>query len=190
MSIIIIFRLLSFLILCPRLLLAATRHDSSQQQEVTTKVIVTSTKNKEVGPVTCTVPQNLTDASSAACVDTYEKCTEWAEQGMCYDQDDFMLEYCMCSCKACPKFVQHKWDEEPQMAHGPLQAEILHLIQKTVSYMPPFFKAKECRNKHRSCSHWSLLGECENNPVYMLRHCAPSCQSCHTIGKHQRSMKR
>ena len=62
-----------------------------------------------------------------------------------------------------------------------------------------------CRNKHQLCSFWAakgepnepgrtiyhnvvffvlthllqhLAGECEKNPSYMLRDCAPSCQSC------------
>jgi hypothetical protein len=35
-----------------------------------------------------------------------------------------------------------------------------------------------CKNKHKACTFWSVLGECENNPAYMLVNCAPVCQSC------------
>jgi hypothetical protein len=35
-----------------------------------------------------------------------------------------------------------------------------------------------CKNKHKDCTFWSVLGECENNPAYMLVNCAPVCQSC------------
>eukprot|EP00980_Cylindrotheca_fusiformis_P013380 scaffold3410_cov141-Cylindrotheca_fusiformis.AAC.23 len=30
-----------------------------------------------------------------------------------------------------------------------------------------------CKNKHKDCTFWSVLGECENNPSYMLLNCAP-----------------
>jgi hypothetical protein len=35
-----------------------------------------------------------------------------------------------------------------------------------------------CKNRHQSCAFWSVLGECENNPGYMLVNCAPVCSSC------------
>jgi hypothetical protein len=35
-----------------------------------------------------------------------------------------------------------------------------------------------CKNSHQSCAFWSVLGECENNPGYMLVNCAPVCKSC------------
>ncbi|KAG7348438.1 2-oxyglutarate/Fe(II) oxygenase [Nitzschia inconspicua] len=37
---------------------------------------------------------------------------------------------------------------------------------------------KECRNKHKHCAAWSLMGECEANPKYMKAKCGPVCQSC------------
>jgi len=38
-----------------------------------------------------------------------------------------------------------------------------------------------CKNRHRSCAHWTTIGECENNPTYMQKMCAPSCRSCHAL---------
>ncbi len=35
-----------------------------------------------------------------------------------------------------------------------------------------------CRNEHEQCTAWALLGECEANPTYMKKHCAPACFSC------------
>jgi ShK domain-like len=35
-----------------------------------------------------------------------------------------------------------------------------------------------CRNHHESCAYWAVLGECENNAVYMKLQCAPVCFSC------------
>eukprot|EP00980_Cylindrotheca_fusiformis_P013382 scaffold3410_cov141-Cylindrotheca_fusiformis.AAC.25 len=38
-----------------------------------------------------------------------------------------------------------------------------------------------CKNKHKDCTFWSVLGECENNPAYMRLNCAPVCQSCEML---------
>jgi Rps23 Pro-64 3,4-dihydroxylase Tpa1-like proline 4-hydroxylase len=35
-----------------------------------------------------------------------------------------------------------------------------------------------CRNAHESCTVWSILGECDRNPRYMKKTCAPVCHSC------------
>ena len=35
-----------------------------------------------------------------------------------------------------------------------------------------------CRNEHEHCTVWALSGECEVNPTYMKRNCAPACFSC------------
>ncbi|CAB9511391.1 prolyl 4-hydroxylase [Seminavis robusta] len=119
------------------------------------------------------------------CVDTHEQCAEWAEEGECEVNDGFMLESCPCSCNSCPSFVENHWDDEPQIAYGPLKDEIQYIIQKTEAYMKESVYAKkdQCRNKHRGCSHWSLLGECEKNPRWMLEDCAPACQACHRMPK-------
>jgi len=36
----------------------------------------------------------------------------------------------------------------------------------------------DCRDEHELCSFWAKEGECQNNPVYMLKSCARSCVSC------------
>ena len=36
----------------------------------------------------------------------------------------------------------------------------------------------DCRDNHEKCSEWTSLGECENNPNYMLRNCKFSCNNC------------
>ena len=42
-----------------------------------------------------------------------------------------------------------------------------------------------CKNKHESCTFWSILGECEKNPGYMTVNCAPACRSCEVRNKIQ-----
>lgn len=35
-----------------------------------------------------------------------------------------------------------------------------------------------CADDERECKYWSGIGECENNPGYMLEHCRLSCNAC------------
>eukprot|EP00814_Leptocylindrus_danicus_P007095 CAMPEP_0116021144 /NCGR_PEP_ID=MMETSP0321-20121206/10212_1 /TAXON_ID=163516 /ORGANISM="Leptocylindrus danicus var. danicus, Strain B650" /LENGTH=455 /DNA_ID=CAMNT_0003491959 /DNA_START=156 /DNA_END=1520 /DNA_ORIENTATION=+ len=35
-----------------------------------------------------------------------------------------------------------------------------------------------CRDEEKECPGWARLGECENNPNYMLHYCRLSCQQC------------
>lgn len=37
---------------------------------------------------------------------------------------------------------------------------------------------KECTNKHKMCSEWALVGECDSNPNFMLEKCHESCRVC------------
>lgn len=137
------------------------------------------------GPQTCGVQQNYTDAMGVeACQDAHWQCEEWAEDGECLDNGDFMLVECPCSCNSCPTYSQNDWDDEPQYAMGPLKEEIEYIIQTTEEYMVKYTKYvsssyDECRNMHKGCSHWALMGECEDNEDFMVNECAPACQSCH-----------
>ncbi|KAI8505489.1 hypothetical protein Bbelb_166780, partial [Branchiostoma belcheri] len=36
-----------------------------------------------------------------------------------------------------------------------------------------------CQDNHDSCSYWAGIGECQNNPDYMLVNCRDSCDICH-----------
>jgi prolyl 4-hydroxylase len=35
-----------------------------------------------------------------------------------------------------------------------------------------------CKLNHKNCAFWAVLGECEANPGYMKKNCAPVCQAC------------
>jgi hypothetical protein len=35
-----------------------------------------------------------------------------------------------------------------------------------------------CEDQHKSCPHWSELGECSANPNYMTVYCRRSCELC------------
>ena len=100
------------------------------------------------------------------CQDTNSRCEMWAEEGECEGNAVYMLSNCPCSCNSCPIYIKNEWDDEPQMAMGPLKEEIEWNIQRTEEYMQRFktyfsFSLRNCRNKHKGCSHWSLLGKVE-----------------------------
>jgi hypothetical protein len=41
-----------------------------------------------------------------------------------------------------------------------------------------------CRNQRAECTFWAMKGECEQeDPTYIKRACAATCQSCHTLSK-------
>eukprot|EP00578_Thalassiosira_sp_NH16_P025821 CAMPEP_0181086912 /NCGR_PEP_ID=MMETSP1071-20121207/6000_1 /TAXON_ID=35127 /ORGANISM="Thalassiosira sp., Strain NH16" /LENGTH=475 /DNA_ID=CAMNT_0023168781 /DNA_START=130 /DNA_END=1557 /DNA_ORIENTATION=+ len=44
--------------------------------------------------------------------------------------------------------------------------------------VPDAAKARACEDKEPECKDWSDMGECDNNPEYMLLHCQISCDSC------------
>lgn len=74
----------------------------------------------------------------------------------------------------------------PQTIDLPRQQECNDKIRETREYIENEVMVDEkykkirsiCKNKHESCTFWSILGECEKNPGYMTVNCAPSCGSC------------
>jgi prolyl 4-hydroxylase len=38
-----------------------------------------------------------------------------------------------------------------------------------------------CKNEHESCTIWAMQGECDANPTYMKKSCAPVCHSCEQL---------
>jgi hypothetical protein len=43
-----------------------------------------------------------------------------------------------------------------------------------------------CQNRHRSCTFWAAVSECERNPTYMELNCSPACHSCSRVIFEQR----
>lgn len=39
----------------------------------------------------------------------------------------------------------------------------------------------KCRNMDEDCTFWAAQGECENNPDWMSKNCAPACQTCNLL---------
>ena len=84
---------------------------------------------------------------------------------------------------------------EPQHLDEKNAEEIKERIAKAREYMQnevmmrgTYEKVRPmCKHNHQSCALWSVLGECENNPGYMLVNCAPVCSSCEVRVKSTRN---
>ena len=50
----------------------------------------------------------------------------------------------------------------------------------------PVAAAPPCRDEHSQCAHWSSVGECEKNPVFMRNSCPVSCASCDDVRERAR----
>lgn len=42
--------------------------------------------------------------------------------------------------------------------------------------------SQECENDNKYCDHWASIGECRQNPSYMLTYCKKSCGVCIPLG--------
>jgi prolyl 4-hydroxylase len=81
---------------------------------------------------------------------------------------------------------------DSMLSHGHLRQEIssvtlskereavLRVLSKTYDHMIELTDELQsnCKNVDKRCAFWASSGECDVNPSYMLKSCAPACQSC------------
>jgi hypothetical protein len=135
------------------------------------------------------------DNTVEACEDDHELCAFWASAGECKNNAGYMLKSCQVSCNTCkkPSPSSHKEGHgaaygEPQELSGEHKVALLKSVEKMDKYMdeeivkPEYDKVRsECKNRNSLCLFWAHIGECENNPAFMLTNCAPSCETCQNI---------
>lgn len=55
-------------------------------------------------------------------------------------------------------------------------------MMRTVLVDPEYAKVKDrCRNKRDACTRYAAQNQCEENPHFMRRECAPACRICHEL---------
>ncbi|GAX28852.1 hypothetical protein FisN_20Lh149 [Fistulifera solaris] len=126
------------------------------------------------------------------CVDKNERdCPMKALLNACVKSPDVMLEECPFSCGLCSNYDTEK--SQVKTCYGDLQnvnnQGVLEVIRKTQQYMihqvfvnETYAKIRSsCKNRNVNCSQWAWEGECERNPTYMKKECAPACQTCHWL---------
>jgi len=100
-----------------------------------------------------------------------------------------MLHFCKRSCFVCGG-EEYSGDGSEFGVSQTLGNEEFHStpslakqrLARTNRYMkatevPPEIKEK-CRNLHAECTNWAVGGECDGNPIWMKKECAPACLSC------------
>ena len=155
-------------------------------------------------------------SADPSCIDEHENCAFWAKVGECDKNPNYMKQSCKKSCKTCGKKavemqatplknMDEKYADIQRQSHdigviqnveGAQQAEVAALIQESIEYMQSdavleldeSIRAK-CQNRHNLCSFWAIIGECQNNPAYMVTNCAPCCKTCHLIDLDKRCPK-
>ena len=101
----------------------------------------------------------------------------------------YMYTNCAHSCDTCDGYKKLNLGVE-QRTTGPSlddwKEDILAHLEDTKDYMfgvvfqdPKYVNVrKSCQNRNPHCTFWAVVGRCEDDPDYMLRECAPACQSC------------
>lgn len=141
--------------------------------------------------------------SSSTCSDNHEECETWYSQGECDANPKYMLVECRKSCFVCgtdDDFERAPGDGSdfgvPQtlgnaqfMATEVLAKQRLARVNRYMKYgiaeIPDDIQAK-CRNWHADCINWAVGGECDGNPIWMKKECAPACLSCEFLVMEQR----
>lgn len=84
----------------------------------------------------------------------------WSAAGECDKNPVYMLRECMVSCNQCPS-----WQLPDANS-----TELKQRHNMTLSH--------KCSDNEERCGMWASAGECEKNPIYMLRECMVSCNQC------------
>lgn len=120
------------------------------------------------------------------CKDMDSRCSFWASIGECDKNPTYMHSSCAVSCGTCNKASTLHALKDPDAECDPNDAFCLAAkAQANVPKgsnpdgSPRAVNAKECLDRHGSCSNWASQGECDINPGWMIINCPSSCQACH-----------
>jgi hypothetical protein len=119
------------------------------------------------------------------CDDADQRCPDWAKQGECTINPQYMLVHCRKSCTSCISL--HGSSDIPQIAPNErTRPQVLQRLYETQEYL--YYEAernvdtlRKCFNKHSECTYWWANGECASNPAFMETECGPACQTCDRI---------
>lgn len=103
------------------------------------------------------------------CIDVHENCAIWFQDAEC-ETNNALKRYCKLSCGTC----EYSGKKDSIRKDGRQER------RKTLAGTNTEQKDL-CKNNHESCSGWASMGECENNPVYMLSNCKESCGLCKKV---------
>ncbi|KAL3786940.1 hypothetical protein ACHAWO_013779 [Cyclotella atomus] len=125
------------------------------------------------------------------CTDNDPSCFSWAKSGECAYNPNYMHKECRRSCLRC--FVDTNQFGLTQTLPGEdheLFDETLKKMEDSIEYVMKLWDDSnpdndrvnyKCRNMDEDCTFWAAQGECENNPDWMSKNCAPACQTCNLL---------
>jgi hypothetical protein len=118
------------------------------------------------------------------CADADERCPDWANQGECTKNPQYMLVHCRKSCTSCISL--HGSDVAQIAPNERTRPQVLKRLYETQEYLHNEAERnvdtlRTCFNKHSECTHWWADGECSTNPAFMETECGPACQTCDKI---------
>ena len=87
------------------------------------------------------------------CNDSNIYCSNWSKYNECIANPIYMLNNCKKSCDTCN-----------------LNSSNIDKLAKIYSNI--------CIDLNNMCINWTMQGECQKNPMYMLERCKKSCKVC------------
>ena len=96
-------------------------------------------------------PKQLPDDFIDPCQDTNEDCPQWAVQGECKNNPNYMLSGCPMSCGTCGRLMDAIADTDADGGYKDSQQQL-----RAISNMA-------CRDLHDNCVKWANMGECSIN---------------------------
>lgn len=121
------------------------------------------------------------DLPPAAGEDVEKNCAEWAANGQCMENAEWMQENCAASCVAYlrdgPVVDEEATCTPESIADGSCGAATEEAATIPAMEEHPGVKNKELRidSNPQQCMAWATSGECVQNAMYMLTHCPTSC---------------
>jgi len=116
------------------------------------------------------------------CRDTEAACQDWAENGQCEENLEFMFKTCPTACGVCkPKCYdkdEAKCGAWARAGECKKNTAILSLCPISCGVCTSL-----CLDTANDCPQWAAAGHCNENPGYMLKTCPYSCNVC-DVEKH------
>ena len=124
-------------------------------------------------------------AAALTCVDDHGTCTEWALEGQCSKNPDFMRASCKRACGLCGACHDRSADCKRWAASGECTANGKFMREQCPfacdwcnadgSVQP---LSASCADAQSDCTLWAKLGECSSNPDFMREQCPRACGFC------------
>jgi len=114
----------------------------------------------------------------AECVNSWgndEDCDNWAYDGDCVNNRDWMYGHCRKSCSHCQKYedCENTYVSDANRYSDCNMRAIIGECHSNMNWMKD-----NCQSSCDFCNLWASLGECTRNSDFMNKYCARSCNAC------------